>query len=305
MSYDLIGDVHGHAEALITLLGALGYRRRDGAFRHPDRRAVFVGDFIDRGPRNREVVGIVRAMVERGSALAVLGNHELSAIRFWARGPDGEPLRPRTTEQIAQHRTFLDEYERDEHAWAEAIAWFRTLPVFLDLGALRIVHAYWSDAQLAAIAPSLDDGGRITDAGLAESVTAAAETTALDTLLHGPEFTFPDGVSFIDRQGRERRKARIRWWAPRGARLRDALLLPPGFDQPLPDAPLEALDGLLYPDDAPPVFFGHYWLRGRPRALRGNIACLDYSVARWGQLVAYRWDGEARLDAEKFIGVQP
>jgi hypothetical protein len=53
--YDIVGDIHGHADALHRLLGILGYREVDGVFRHPDRQMLFAGDFIDRGPHQREV----------------------------------------------------------------------------------------------------------------------------------------------------------------------------------------------------------------------------------------------------------
>ena len=88
MSYDIIGDVHGHAEALKALLGELGYRDRSGAWRHPDRQAIFVGDFIDRGPRQIEAVDIVRRMVDSGSARAIMGNHEFNAIAWFQPDPD-------------------------------------------------------------------------------------------------------------------------------------------------------------------------------------------------------------------------
>jgi len=48
--YDLIGDIHGHADALRRLLATLDYTRHQGGYRHSDRRAIFLGDFIDRGP---------------------------------------------------------------------------------------------------------------------------------------------------------------------------------------------------------------------------------------------------------------
>ena len=80
MSYDIIGDIHGHADALRTLLTKLDYREVQGVFRHPDRMAIFVGDFIDRGPKQLESVTIVRRMVEADTALAVMGNHEFNAI---------------------------------------------------------------------------------------------------------------------------------------------------------------------------------------------------------------------------------
>ena len=67
MHYDVIGDVHGHAEALKDLLSAMGYKEMRGHWSHPTRQAVFVGDFIDRGPLQVETVELVRAMVESGS----------------------------------------------------------------------------------------------------------------------------------------------------------------------------------------------------------------------------------------------
>jgi hypothetical protein len=61
--HDLIGDIHGHADALQQLLKTLGYERQHGVYRHPDRQAIFLGDFIDRGPKIHETLEIVRPMV--------------------------------------------------------------------------------------------------------------------------------------------------------------------------------------------------------------------------------------------------
>ncbi len=58
--------------------------------------------------------------------------------------------------------------------------------------------------------------------------------------------------------------------------------------------------GTSAPANAVPVFVGHYWLTGTPTPLAGNVACTDYSVAKGGKLVAYRWDGESTLIADKF-----
>lgn len=81
--HDVIGDIHGHADELDGLLSTLGYERRNGCHAHPEGRTVFfLGDYIDRGPKIREVLHTVRAMVEGGSALAILGNHEINALRF-------------------------------------------------------------------------------------------------------------------------------------------------------------------------------------------------------------------------------
>ncbi|MFC7260359.1 polynucleotide kinase-phosphatase [Streptomyces lutosisoli] len=71
--FDIIGDIHGCASELETLLGKLGYV--DGA--HPaGRTAVFVGDLVDRGPDSPGVLRRVMSMVTSGNALCVPGNHE-------------------------------------------------------------------------------------------------------------------------------------------------------------------------------------------------------------------------------------
>ena len=56
--HDLIGDIHGHADALVKLFRQLGYAKKKGVYRHPDRQAIFLGDFIDRG-------AIVKSCVQR------------------------------------------------------------------------------------------------------------------------------------------------------------------------------------------------------------------------------------------------
>ena len=69
--YDVIGDIHGCAHTLERLLEQMGYRKRNGIYQHPSRQAIFIGDIIDRGPRIREALHLVRDMVEHGFALHV------------------------------------------------------------------------------------------------------------------------------------------------------------------------------------------------------------------------------------------
>jgi protein phosphatase len=85
--FDVIGDVHGCRAELESLLGELGYAiERDGTgrpvgARHPDRRAVFLGDLVDRGPDTPGVLRLVMGMVASGDALCVPGNHENKLLR--------------------------------------------------------------------------------------------------------------------------------------------------------------------------------------------------------------------------------
>jgi len=66
--YDLIGDIHGHADELVELLHLLVYDEERGYFAHRDRKVIFVGDFIARGPQIHWVLKIVRAMIDNDAA---------------------------------------------------------------------------------------------------------------------------------------------------------------------------------------------------------------------------------------------
>jgi predicted MPP superfamily phosphohydrolase len=77
LKYDIIGDIHGYVNDLKDLLKKMGFGLSAmGHFYHPDRQAVFVGDYIDRGKTTKEVVQLVWSMQENGSAIALMGNHE-------------------------------------------------------------------------------------------------------------------------------------------------------------------------------------------------------------------------------------
>jgi protein phosphatase len=78
--FDLIGDVHGCADELEELLEVMGYQPAPAAawvWRHPaGRKAIFLGDLADRGPRVPDVLRIAMAMTRAGTALCVPGNHD-------------------------------------------------------------------------------------------------------------------------------------------------------------------------------------------------------------------------------------
>ena len=82
--FDIIGDVHGCYDELVMLLRKLGYAEDpDSGMRHPDgRKAVFLGDLCDRGPKNAAVLRLAMKMVKTGSALAVPGNHDVKLVKY-------------------------------------------------------------------------------------------------------------------------------------------------------------------------------------------------------------------------------
>lgn len=82
--FDIIGDVHGCFDELVYLLTELGYDIAVGgtSAHHPDgRRALFVGDLVDRGPNTAAVLRLVMGMSAAGTAIVVSGNHENKLLR--------------------------------------------------------------------------------------------------------------------------------------------------------------------------------------------------------------------------------
>lgn len=303
--YDIIGDIHGHADALKDLLSELGYNRHGRGYRHADRKALFVGDFVDRGPATGDVIKIAHAMVDAGDASAVMGNHEYNAIAFHTAVPGKRDcwFREHSDKNLKQHRATLDQLSPAE--LADAIDWFKTLPAALKLDGIRVVHAAWRDGQIETISQSLNSLGRFDTEFFAESKrTGSVLNAAVEDVLKGPELTLPAGLSIVDKAGHERDTVRIKWYEePAGRSYRGFHL---GSDQ-VPNVMIEAdsVEGMAgYPKEAPPVFVGHYWLTGTPIPLAKNVACTDYSVAKGGKLVAYRWDGESVLNADKFRWVE-
>ena len=309
MAYDIIGDIHGQADKLHALLAHLGYEHRHGAYRHPDRTALFVGDFIDRGPQQLSSVMTVRRMVDAGSAQAVMGNPEFNAIAWHTPDPTdaGEYLRPRGGDwgdgNRVQHAAFLQEVESSPALHKEVIDWFLTLPLWLDLPGVRVVHACWHDGYMNALRPLLTPLNQLTpELVVAASRRGSMAFRTVEVLTKGLEARLPDGHFFNDKDGQARRDVRIRWWNPNATTYRDLALLPDDACVLLPALPLET-DSRAYYDNAKPVFFGHYWMTGEPTVQTPTAACVDYSAARDGPLVAYRWDGETALNDSHFAKV--
>jgi hypothetical protein len=205
--FDIIGDVHGQFDKLVALLVHLGYRDSGGAWRHPDRSVIFVGDLIDRGPKQFATVDLVRRMVEAGSGRCIMGNHEFNAIAWATPDPEhpGKFLRdhhkPGNREQ---HQAFLQEVECTTHQ-KEITDWFKTLPLWLDLGALRIVHACWHQASMDQVRPLMGANQTLTDELiLVGSRKGHWAYKAIETICKGPEVDLPDGVTFKDKEGKVR-----------------------------------------------------------------------------------------------------
>ena len=298
---DFIGDIHGHASQLKALLKHLGYQLRNNYYYHPERKAFFVGDYIDRGPQIPETLEIVKAMVDNGAAQALMGNHEFNAVCFNLKAEDGAYLRPHTLKNISQHLATIEQYKNRQEAYDAYIAWFQTLPLFFENESFRAVHACWDYDSIEFLKNQLKDQRLSLQQWQAAGQKGNRFFDAVETILKGKEMKMPAGLSFTDKDGQERKEFRIKWWEnPQKTTIRELSIIP--MDN-LPDRIGKEGDGTFipYPTDGKPVFFGHYWLKGEPNLFKGNICCLDYSVAKNGFLALYPFSGEKELRAEKFI----
>jgi hypothetical protein len=301
---DLIGDIHGHADKLEELLIKLGYKKSDGAYSHLNRTVLFVGDYIDRGPKIRETLEIVKSMVESGNAIALMGNHEYNALCFHFQETEGGHLRKHLIKNIIQHYETLKQFQNRQREYEEYLDWFKTLPLYFETDAFKAVHACWDNNNIEYLKKTLVNG-RLTDGLIYQSVQKGTElNTAIEQTLKGKEMKMPEGLFFTDKDGTRRTEIRIKWWEDPSKMTYKSISVVP--IEKLPEHPIELselkfLD--FYRNDDKNVFFGHYWLKGEPSLYKDNICCLDYSVAKKGKLVAYRLNEENILDRKNFVYV--
>ena len=305
MDYDIIADVHGQIGKLEALLRKLGYRRKDGAWRHPDgRMALFLGDLVDRGPGQVEVLTIVRDMIEAGSGRSIMGNHEWNAIGFAMEDPvNGGYLRPRTANKRKEHAAFLAQVGEDSPLHKELVAWLKTLPPILDLGNVRLCHAWWNPEEIARVGAAMDAGGTLDERFMVESFRKGSMPwRAMEAVTKGYEIALPDGSFFLDHNGAERRDIRVRWWDADAVCYRSAALVPEPERERIPALPLP--EGVkLGAALEVPTFVGHYWLTGTPGVQNPTTAVLDFGAGKAGPLVAYRWSGEPELSNDRLAWV--
>jgi protein phosphatase len=160
--FDVIGDVHGCYDELNELLALLGYQSdAEAGMRHPaGRRAVFVGDLVDRGPKVVETVDLVRRMIAAGRTFCLPGNHDDKLLRY---------LKGRNV-QIS-------------HGLAESIAQIEALP--------EDARATWKKEYLGFVdaLPShlVLDGGRlaVAHAGMKEEYQGRASRRVREFALYG------------------------------------------------------------------------------------------------------------------------
>jgi Calcineurin-like phosphoesterase len=305
MEYDVIGDIHGHADKLDALLKRLGYAQIEGRWVPPaGRKAIFLGDLIDRGPKQLQVLQTVRSMVDAGDAHCLMGNHELNAIAWVTenREKPGAYLRDRANpSKLGHHIEFLRQVGEDSPLHLEWVNWMRSLPLYLDLGCIRVVHAWWHQPHVDLIASHWQQGEPISDDFLHAALKKhSPEWRAVEGLCKGQELRLPEGYRYLDHAGIPRKNVRTRWWLGGEVNYREVAIVPDHAVQDMPPEPVPDHYVGGEPEGAP-VFVGHYWFQGEPKVLSRKVACLDWSVAGKGPAVAYRWQGESELVDDHFV----
>lgn len=301
---DLIGDIHGHADKLEELLQKLGYTKNKGIYSHPERKVVFLGDYIDRGPKIRETLQIVRAMVESDHAIALMGNHEYNALCFHFPETEGGHLRKHLIKNIIQHYETLKQFQNRQEEYEDNLEWFKTLPLFYENEKFKAVHACWDNETIEYLRTQLVNDC-LTDELIYQSIAKGSPLNlAIDQTLKGKEIKLPGDLSFNDKDGNKRTEIRIKWWENPAEMTYKSISVEPMEN--LPETPIETSEiqsMVYYKENDKKVFFGHYWLKGEPSFYKNNIACLDYSVAKGGKLLAYRLGEEKYLDPKNLLYV--
>jgi hypothetical protein len=306
--FDLIGDVHGCCDSLITLLEKLGYEKRANVYQHPQRTAIFLGDLVDRGPKIRETLHLVRNMVRHGSAQMVLGNHEIAAIRYLT------PARPNSDRQFLREHTnrtnhmiseTLAQFQPYPGELEEFVQWFYELPLFIETEFFRVVHACWDHQHIESYLarhkkPQLDEE-------IMHQPFSSESRQTIEILTRGANLSLPGGEKMRTRDGYSRASFRSKFWHESPQVYGDLVFQP----DPLPDhihhQPLtdnQRAQAIRYNLHEKPLFVGHYWCSGIPTPINKNIACVDYSAVNGGKMTAYRMSQETTLSKQNFVWVE-
>jgi hypothetical protein len=261
---DIVGDVHGEIDPLRSLMRHLGY---DEASSHPDgRRLVFVGDLTDRGPDSPAVVNLIQRLTETGRAQCVLGNHDLNILIDHHKHENkwfyGEAFLDGDGKVVPQ--VLADETTRQQ-----VLEFFRTLPIALERGDLRVIHACWNDAMIDSARESSDVVGLYKQHH--ELIESSFSDLQLDDIDQGLEHQNKNPVKLLSSGpeertsemiyagGKTRNEQRVLWW--------------------------KDYNGTF-------CVFGHYSiLDGQPRG-NGSTFCVDYGVGkRWTERRKGKTDG--------------
>ncbi|QZT36702.1 metallophosphoesterase [Halosquirtibacter xylanolyticus] len=304
MKYDIIGDVHGHASLLKMLLKELGYQENDGVWFHRERKAIYCGDFINRGPEIVETFEIVKRMCEGGHAYAVLGNHEFS-LMIWHSFKGKDLMKPNLVKKAGRLcKSTRLAFKEQELSLKEYVKWLRSLPLFLEFDGFRVVHASWSEKAVGIIS-SLRGDQSWRKSEIREMVLDnGAMMNAVSLLVHGPIMTMPKDIKVYCSRGLNRKVFRLKWWCtPLPDTFRE-ICFEGRYTLPEYTIPKEIMPSVeVYSPSAPAVFCGHYCRADGAQLLSHNIVCVDSCISHSNMLSAYKHSIRASITRDNFVTV--
>jgi protein phosphatase len=193
--FDLIGDIHGCAGEAEALLAKLGYsiacEGREGlrsyTVTHPEnRRVIFLGDLVDRGPRSPDVLRLVRSMTLAGMAYCVLGNHDFK-LKRWLEGRDVK-ISHGLESTVLQFQTQPTGFAQDIQAFLGSLP----THIVFDGGQLVVAHAglredlhNTSSGKERSFAMYGDTTGERDSYGLPIRLDWAAEYSGMAAVVYG------------------------------------------------------------------------------------------------------------------------
>ena len=274
--YDIIGDIHGHDLILKSLLKKLGYVENRDGFYHPlKRKAIFVGDFINRGPNTPRVLKIIQNMHSNKQAFCILGNHEFGLLQKFVLNPSEINIKI-----------------------SPFIPWIKSLPLFLEFPNFRVVHAAWHFSSIEKLKKeNTNDDNFIRSTMIPNS----ENKRAVRNILQGIKVNVPKEIIYRDRFGIKRQKARIRWWDKK-KNLTGNDIFPASEELiNIQFANNEILNCENYKITEKPLFFGHYCLPAKETKIIKNLICLDGCVSCDGQLWAYQYNNGEPIEIKNLI----
>ena len=189
--FDIIGDVHGCYDELVELLVKLAYRigsvNGQSILTHPEgRKAVFVGDLVDRGPKTPDVIRLVKNSVDAGTALCVAGNHDVKLVKK-LRGRDVK-ISHGLAESLQQLEQEPNEFKKSAEDFLDGLV----SHYVLDDGRLVVAHAGLREemhgrgsGQVRSFAMYGETTGEIDEYGLPVRHNWAAEYRGKAMVVYG------------------------------------------------------------------------------------------------------------------------
>lgn len=291
-SLDFIGDIHGHYSKFIQLLDKLGYcyDSISNTYVHPlDRKIVILGDFINVGMNNSEVLSCLYNMNKKGSAYIISGNHEYFLALLYVK-----TIQNKNTLWYYIQRDYFPiytEFVNKKELLYSYIEWLLELPIFIDFSKSKAIHAIWDEDEIQFI----KNHNSIKQ--MIDYISINPEfKERLNKLIMGITYKLKNNTNkpiFF----------RFKWWENSEFIPISQLFMHKTEQFPLQIEEEINLESMKIKTTHYPIFFGHYNLQGFPYLTNPTKCCLDFGGAKGGFLTAYRWNGEEVLDSNNIIYV--